>query len=71
MAKSKEAVLLGSRSAFEERRVSRRSSEPNLKYQTQITEHEEHEFGTVVAARLQAHERPNPSFKRTRLRRSA
>jgi len=34
-------------------------------------EHEEHEFGTVVAIRLQLHERPNPSFKRTCLRQSA
>ena len=67
MAKSEEAALLGSRSAHEEHRISR-SSEPNLKYKTQI---KEHEFGTVVATRLQVHERPNPSFKRTGLRPAA
>ena len=71
MAKSKEESLLENTSGLEEYGISLRSSENNLKYKTQAQEHKEHEFGTVVAARLQAHERPNPSFKRTRLRRSA
>jgi len=71
MAKSKEEALLGSEATLEEHGISLRSSEPNLKYKTEIKEHEEHEFGTVVATRLQVRERPNPSFKRTRLRRSA
>jgi len=71
MAKSKMASPLGSRYAHEEPGIVLRSSEPNLKYKTEVQEHEEHEFGTVVTARLQTHERPNPSFKRTRLRRSA
>ena len=71
MAKSKEAALLESKSASEEHRISSRSSEPNLKYKTKFQEYKELEFSTVVADRLQSHERSNPSFKRTRLRRSA
>ena len=71
MAKSKEAALLESSLAPEEHRISLHSSEPNLKYKTQNQEYKEHEFGTVAAIRLQPHERSNPSFKRTRLRRSA
>ena len=71
MAKSKKASLLGSRSAYEVSRITLRSSEPNLKYKTQVQEHKEHEFGTVVATRLQVHERPNPSIKRTCLRHAA
>ena len=42
-----------------------------MKYKTQNQEYKEHEFGSVAAIRLQPHERSNPSFKRTRLRRSA
>jgi len=71
MAKNKEAALLESRSAPEERRISLRSSEPNLKYKIQVQERKEHELGTVVATRLQVLERPNPSFKRTCLRQAA
>ena len=71
MAKSKKASVLGSKSAHEGPRITLRSSESNVKFKIQDQEHEEHELGTAVAARLQAHERPNPSFKRTRLRRSA
>ena len=71
MAKSKKAALLGSKSASEEFRITLRSSEPNLKYKIQVQERKEHEFGTVVATRLQVHERPNPSFKRTCLRHAA
>ena len=71
MAKSKEAALLGSKSAPEEHRISLRSSEPNLKYKTEVQEHKELEFGTVVADRLQPHERSNHSFKRTCLRQAA
>ena len=65
---SKEAVLLASTSGLEEHGISLRSSEPNLKYKTKF---KEREFGKVGAAQVQTYERPNPSFKRTRLRRSA
>ena len=68
MAKSKKASLLGSKSASEESEITLRSSEPNLKHKTQVQERKEHEFGTVVAVRLQLHERPNQSIKRTCLR---
>jgi len=71
MAKSKEAALLESKSAPEEHKITLRSSEPNLKYKTKVQEHKEHEFGTVVANRLQLHERSNHSFKRTCLRHAA
>ena len=71
MAKSKEAALLESKSALEEHRISFRSSEPNLKYETKVQEHKEPEFGTVAADRLQPRERSNHSFKRTCLRQSA
>jgi len=71
MAKSKEEAPFGSRSSTEEARIILRSREPNLKYKTQVQERKEHEFGTVVAARLQVHERPNPSIKRTCLRHAA
>jgi len=53
------------------RRITPRSSEPNLKFKTQVQEHKEHELGTVVAIRLQVHERPNQSIKRTCLRHAA
>ena len=68
MAKSKKTSLLGSESASEESRITLRSSEPNLKHKTKV---QEHEFGTVVAIRLQLHERPNQSIKRTCLRHAA
>ena len=68
MAKSKKASPLGSRSASEESEITLRSSEPNLKYKTQV---QEHEFGKVAAIRLQLHERPNQSIKRTCLRHAA
>ena len=72
MAKSKEAAaLLESRSAAEEPRITLRSREPNLKFKTKDQEHKEHVFGTVVSDRIQPHERPNPSFKRTCLRQAA
>jgi len=71
MAKSKKAALLGSRFAPEGYRITLRSSEPNLKYKTKVQERKEHEFGTVVAIRLQLHERPNQSIKRTCLRHAA
>jgi len=48
-----------------------RSSEANLKHETKFEEHKEHEFGMVVANRLQTHERSNHSFKRTGLRPAA
>ena len=68
LGKSTKASLLGSKSASEERRITLRSREPNLKCKTQFTEHE---FGTVVAIRLQLRERPNQSIKRTCLRHAA
>jgi len=71
MAKSKRALLFGSKSASEWPRITLQSSSPNLKYKTEIQEHKEHEFGTVVSIRLQVRERPNPSFKRTYLRHAA
>jgi hypothetical protein len=68
VAKSKNALFLGSESASEESEITLRSSEPNLKYKTKV---QEHEFGTVVAIRPQLHERPNPFIKRTCLRHAA
>jgi hypothetical protein len=64
-AKSKEEVLLWSKLALGEHRMSLRSSEKKLKYKTKVQEHKEPEFGTVGAISLQGHERPNHSFKRT------
>ena len=68
MGKRTKASLLGSKSASEERRITLRSREFNLKFKTKA---QEHEFGTAVAIRLQVRERPNHSFKRTCLRHAA